>query len=259
MVVLLLALNVANHIIENGLNQLSYSKNSNNKNIQIILAAATTISDARRNIMVGGYSYTLDSNLPEITNVVNFVHNEILAIMSQTTVTTTIKETKETTTTPVTALLYNTIVRQIKEAAANNNNTTTTTTIKVEVLKVQRQVVAGMNYKLTLAIMNTSCNSNDSKEELNNNETINTSCLGGLENMIIYKPLPHTGLSYNIVSWGTVLNTDTVLSMMMDENHSSVEEKLKKKKNEDEDEDEEKAMMIEGEIQQEAESVEPNA
>jgi hypothetical protein len=230
--VLLLALTVSNtdgldqHQQQQQQQQFFNSENSNKKNNRSI--KATTINDARPNNMnmVGGYSSILDINLPEIMNVVNFVRNELLVAMkSQIPVTTTGSGDDGTTTT--------TIVPQqiIEAAAAAQQNNDTNNAINIEVRKVQRQVVAGMNYKLTLAI-NIMNNSNtisvSNKEDNENNTETTTSCLGILENVIIYKPLPHTGLSYNVVSWGNLLNCDTVLLIMDDERSSHVEERLEK-------------------------------
>jgi hypothetical protein len=239
--VLLLALHVSNNDVLNQQQQqqqqqqILHSENSNKKNNRII--KATTRNDARPNKMnmVGGYSSILDINLPEIINVVNFVCNELLfAIKSHIPGTTTSSSGNDGTTTSATTL-HNTIVPQqiIEAAAAAQQNNDTNNTINIEVRKVQRQVVAGMNYKLTLAIniMNNSNTILVSNKEDNDNNTVTTtttSCLGILENVIIYKPLPHTGLSYNVVSWGNVLNCDTVLSIMDEEKSSHVEERLKK-------------------------------
>jgi len=232
--VLLLALTVSNNT--DGLNQqqqqqqqqqLLKPENSSKKNNRII--KATTINDARPNNMnmVGGYSSTLDINLPEIINVVNFVRNELLfAIKFQIPGTTTTSSSGNDGTATTTI-----VPQQIIEAAAQQNNDTNNT-INIAVRKVQRQVVAGMNYKITLAI-NIMNNSNTiivrNKEDNDNTETTITSCLGILENVIIHEPLPHTGLSYTVVSWGNVLNCDTVLSIMDEERSSrGVEERLKK-------------------------------
>ena len=236
--VLLLALTVSNNT--DGLNQqqqqqqqqqqlLKPENSSKTKNNRII--KATTINDARPNNMnmVGGYSSTLDINLPEIINVVNFVRNELLfAIKFQIPCTTTTSSSGNDGTTTTTTTI---VPQQIIEAAAQQNNDTNNT-INIEVRKVQRQVVAGMNYKLTLAI-NIMNNSNtiivSNKEDNDNTETTITSCLGILENVIIHEPLPHTGLSYTVVSWGNMLNCDTVLSIMDEERSSrGVEESLKK-------------------------------
>ena len=166
--VLLLALHVSNNDVLNQQQQqqqqqqILHSENSNKKNNRII--KATTRNDARPNKMnmVGGYSSILDINLPEIINVVNFVRNELLVAMkSQIPVTTTSSSGNDGTTTSATTL-HNTIVPQqiIEAAAAAQQNNDTNNTINIEVRKVQRQVVAGMNYKLTLAIniMNNSNN-----------------------------------------------------------------------------------------------------
>ena len=226
LVVLLLplAVNVSNTdgiVSADFLNSENSKTNKNNNRIIAIAAAAaaTTINDDARRNMVGGYSSALDVDLPEIKNVANFVLDELLAMMSPTTRGETTKET--TTTVVTTTTLDNTIIRQMIEAQRQNSNNT----INVEVLRARRQVVAGMNYKLTLAIftMNNTSSNNGSNEEHDNNsnneETTNTTssccCLGGIENIIIYQPLPHTGSSYDIVSWGTVLTCDTVLTMMV--------------------------------------------
>jgi hypothetical protein len=237
--VLLLALTVSNtddldqHQQHQQQQQFLHSENSNKKNNRII--KATTRNDARPNNMnmVGGYSSTLDINLPEIINVVNFVRNELLfAIKSHIPGTTTTSSSGNDGTTSSATTLHNTIVlpQQIIEAVAAQQNDTNNT-INIELRKVQRQVVAGMNYKLTLAI-NIMNNSNtisvSNKEDNENNTETTTSCLGILENVIIYKPLPHTGLSYNVVSWGNLLNCDTVLLIMDDERSSHVEERLEK-------------------------------
>jgi hypothetical protein len=225
LVVLLLplAVNVSNTdgiVSADFLNSENSNTNKNSNRIIAAAAAAAINDDARRN-MVGGYSSTLDVDLPEIKNVANFVLEELLAMtMSSQTSITRGETTKETTTVVTTTALDNIIIRQIIEAQRQNSNNT----IKVEVLRAQRQVVAGMNYKLTLAIItnNTSSNDSSSNEEHDNsnNEEHDTTtsscccCVGGIENIIIYRPLPHTGSSYDVVSWGTVLTCDTVLTMM---------------------------------------------
>mmetsp|Transcript_29298 Transcript_29298/g.62279 ORF Transcript_29298/g.62279 Transcript_29298/m.62279 type:complete len:213 (-) Transcript_29298:96-734(-) len=96
--------------------------------------------------------------------------------------------------------------------------------VQMKVLEAQRQVVAGLNYKLTLAII---------KDNV---------CLGGFK-ITVYKPLPHMEQGLTVTSWGKTLECSEIKDLMQ-----AVIEK-----------EEENALLVEGEIEEEHEEVEPNA
>jgi len=56
-----------------------------------------------------------------------------------------------------------------------------------KVLEARQQVVAGMNYKLTLAVLR------------------DGACVGGFA-CTVYKPLPHTGAPPRVTAWGEALD-----------------------------------------------------
>jgi hypothetical protein len=60
-------------------------------------------------------------------------------------------------------------------------------------------VVAGLNYRLTLAL-------------LVGEDNI---CLGGIDGATIYKPLPHTGMGLRVKSWGRELGCDDVSALII--------------------------------------------
>lgn len=95
--------------------------------------------------------------------------------------------------------------------------------VQVKVLEAQRQVVAGLNYKLTLAILRDNV------------------CLGGFE-VTVYKPLPHMEQGLTVSSWGKTLECSVVVRMQ------AVLDKL-----------EENAVLLEGKVKKEHEDVEPDA
>ena len=92
------------------------------------------------------------------------------------------------------------------------------------------QVVAGLNYKLTISIHNKS----------------NNKCLGGIKDITVYKALPYMNQPLKIISFGTILDcTDEWLVSLID----SVKAK----------EEENNALLVEQKIEKEVETVEPDA
>ena len=100
-------------------------------------------------------------------------------------------------------------------------------------------MVAGLNYRLTLAL-------------LVGEDNI---CIGGIDGATIYKPLPHTGMGLRVTSWGRELGCDDVSALM--------EVVLARKGGingkEEEEEEKENAAVVEGQLEEEREEVEPNA
>ena len=93
------------------------------------------------------------------------------------------------------------------------------------------QVVAGLNYKLTISI---------------HNKSNNNICLGGIKDITIYKALPYMNQPLKVISFGKVLDcTDEQLVSLID----SVKMK----------EEENNALVVEENIEKEVESIEPDA
>jgi len=67
--------------------------------------------------------------------------------------------------------------------------------VVVKVLEAQRQVVAGLNYKLTISI---------------HNKNNNNMCLGGIKDIKIYKALPYMNQPLKVTSFGTILDGSDV-------------------------------------------------
>ena len=102
-----------------------------------------------------------------------------------------------------------------------------------KIINKKNQVVAGLNYKLTMAILK------------------NNICLGGMKGITIYKPLPHMEQGLTVTSWGNVLQcNDEVLLQLMENVNKEEEEKDSQKNN---------ALLVEEEIKEDFEEVEPDA
>eukprot|EP00579_Thalassiosira_antarctica_P007125 CAMPEP_0201893544 /NCGR_PEP_ID=MMETSP0902-20130614/38897_1 /ASSEMBLY_ACC=CAM_ASM_000551 /TAXON_ID=420261 /ORGANISM="Thalassiosira antarctica, Strain CCMP982" /LENGTH=211 /DNA_ID=CAMNT_0048425375 /DNA_START=52 /DNA_END=687 /DNA_ORIENTATION=- len=87
--------------------------------------------------------------------------------------------------------------------------------IKMKVLEAQRQVVAGLNYRLTLAILK------------------HNVCLGAFK-VMVYKPLPYMEQDLTVTSWGNTLECSDIKDAMqaMEENALLVEEEMKEEQEE---------------------------
>lgn len=96
--------------------------------------------------------------------------------------------------------------------------------VQLKVLEAQRQVVAGLNYKLTLAILK------------------NNICLGAFK-VTVYKPLPHMEQGLTVTSWGKTLECSEISDLI---------QMMKEK-------EEENALLVEEEMEEEQEEVEPDA
>lgn len=97
-----------------------------------------------------------------------------------------------------------------------------------KVLEAQRQVVAGMNYKLTLAVLRDGV------------------CVGAFK-VTVYKALPHTGQGLRVTSWGNAMECDDgeIANLLLAATEAEMEE--------------EKALEVERERKEESEVVEPDA
>ena len=102
---------------------------------------------------------------------------------------------------------------------------------------LEPKVVAGLNYRLTLAL-------------LAGEDNI---CLGGIDGATIYKPLPHTGMGLRVTSWGRELGCDDVSALM------EVVPARKEEVSGKEEEEKENAAVVEGQMEEEREEVEPDA
>jgi len=67
--------------------------------------------------------------------------------------------------------------------------------VQMEVLEAQQQVVAGLNYKLTIAIF---------KSDI---------CQGAFK-VTVYKPLPHMEQGLTVTSWGSVLQCSEITDLL---------------------------------------------
>ncbi len=64
-----------------------------------------------------------------------------------------------------------------------------------------------MNYKLTLAFTNVGARDDDDDDDAS------AACLGGMMDVTIYRPLPHTGLGLSVSSWGKEIGCDDVVAL----------------------------------------------
>ncbi|KAL9187151.1 hypothetical protein ACHAXT_010871 [Thalassiosira profunda] len=96
--------------------------------------------------------------------------------------------------------------------------------VQMKVLEAQRQVVAGLNYKLTIALFR------------------GDTCMGAFK-VTVYKPLPHTGLGPSVTSWGKALRCDEITELVAGEKEM----------------EEAKANTVEERMEEEREEVEPDA
>jgi hypothetical protein len=104
-------------------------------------------------------------------------------------------------------------------------------------------VVAGLNYRLTLAL-------------LVGEDNI---CIGGIDGATIYKPLPHTGMGLRVTSWGGALGCDDVSALMGVIALPAREEEGIAGKEEEAEDEKKKAAAVEGHMEEEREEVEPDA
>ncbi len=100
-----------------------------------------------------------------------------------------------------------------------------------------------MNYKMTLAFMNDGANNNSDAHH-----DVSSTCLGGMMDVTIYKPLPHTGLGLTVSSWGKEIGCDVALGLMTIAEEDVVV-----------DAEKENAHEVEGEMEEERKEVEPDA
>ena len=118
-------------------------------------------------------------------------------------------------------------------------------------------MVAGLNYKLTIAILK---KNNGNSNSNSNNKIPTVSCLGAMK-VVVYKPLPHTGLPLSVTSWGgRALSCEEVKDLLMMDHEEK--DGIQQQQEEDELElegEEEVATRVEEEIQDETEEVEPDA
>ena len=114
-----------------------------------------------------------------------------------------------------------------------------------------------MNYRLTLAFVNDGANNNNNNNGDANND-ISSTCLGGMMDVTIYKPLPHTGMGLSVSSWGKEIGCDVVLGLMK-ENGVDAIAKEEGEDVEKEEEEEEKAHKVAYEMEEDREEVEPDA
>jgi hypothetical protein len=105
------------------------------------------------------------------------------------------------------------------------------------------KVVAGLNYRLTLAL-------------LVGEDNI---CIGGIDGATIYKPLPHTGMGLRVTSWGGALGCDDVSALMGVIALPAREEEGIAGKEEEAEDEKKKAAAVEGHMEEEREEVEPDA
>ncbi|KAL7537878.1 hypothetical protein ACHAXR_008139 [Thalassiosira sp. AJA248-18] len=97
--------------------------------------------------------------------------------------------------------------------------------VQLKVLEAQRQVVAGLNYRLTLAIF---------KDQI---------CQGAFK-VVVYKPLPHMEQGLTVTSWGkNVLECSDIADLL-----DAIQGK-----------EEEVALLVEKERKEEVEELEPDA
>ena len=102
-------------------------------------------------------------------------------------------------------------------------------------------MVAGLNYKLTIAILK--------KNNNRDNNNIPT-CLGAMK-VVVYKPLPHTGLPLSVTSWGgRALSYEEVKDLMVMDDEDGMQQQQ---------DEEVVATRVEEEIKDETEEVEPDA
>ena len=105
------------------------------------------------------------------------------------------------------------------------------------------KVVAGLNYRLTLAL-------------LVGEDNI---CIGGIDGATIYKPLPHTGMGLRVTSWGRELGCDDVSALMEVVVLLAREEEGIAGKEEEAEDEKKNAAAVEGHMEEKREDVEPDA
>ena len=76
----------------------------------------------------------------------------------------------------------------------------------------------------------------------------NNICLGGMKGITIYKPLPHMEQGLTVTSWGNVLQCNDEVLLQLMENV-----------NKEEDSQKNNALLVEEEIKEDFEEVEPDA
>ena len=77
----------------------------------------------------------------------------------------------------------------------------------------------------------------------------NKICLGGMKGITIYKPLPHMEQGLTVTSWGNVLQCNDEVLLQLMENVNK----------EEEDSQKDNALLVEEEIKEDFEEVEPDA
>lgn len=115
------------------------------------------------------------------------------------------------------------------------------------------QVVAGLNYKFTLAILEGGNNNSIS----NNNNFV---CRGFLRGITVYKPLPHTGQGLSVTSWGKQLDcTDEELLKLLKDANNDATTMMAAEEEDAEAEAKENALDVEDNLEEEWEEVEPDS
>jgi len=109
-------------------------------------------------------------------------------------------------------------------------------------------VVAGLNYKLTLAIVEGGENTTN-----NNSNNNNILCRGFIRGITIYKPLPHTGQGLSVTSWGKPMDSNSANKELLDLLHDAT-----MMDEDDEDDGKENALVVEDALEEEWEEVEPD-
>ncbi len=114
------------------------------------------------------------------------------------------------------------------------------------------QVVAGLNYKFTLAILE---GGNNNSNNNNNNNNNNIVCRGFLRGITVYKPLPHTGQGLSVTSWGKQIDcTDEELLKLLKDATNDATTMMAA-----EEEAKENALDVEDNLEEEWEEVEPDS
>lgn len=112
------------------------------------------------------------------------------------------------------------------------------------------QVVAGLNYKFTLAILEGGNNNS-----ISNNNNNNIVCRGFLRGITVYKPLPHTGQGLSVTSWGKQIDcTDEELLKLLNDATNDATTMMAA-----EEEAKENALDVEDNLEEEWEEVEPDS
>ncbi len=111
-------------------------------------------------------------------------------------------------------------------------------------------MVAGLNYKFTLAILENDENSSSSGSLL--------LCRGFLRGITVYKPLPHTGQGLSVTSWGKPLDCDTDAELMKLLHDTTTTNDNDATTPSEDEEAKENALVVEDAMEEAWEEAEPN-